>query len=209
MSAATDPTSVPDHIKRRCYHNDERRIVDTAEVFFIFAVIGVIALFFVFTQAPETRGRSLETLEDDVETGAIFNFRRRASCGSSARTRARRCRCGAVGAEEIGYPGLSRPAAQHGHLVTDHMGGEGRRVLDMNRDEVTPSKNSPSEMAGRELAETQRRTQGTLRPVVDHRRGRSPAPAVVGGAVPSVRESGPASHRRSAAQQRLHRRGPG
>jgi sugar porter (SP) family MFS transporter len=41
-------------------------------VFFAFAVIGAIALVFVITQVPETRGRSLETLEEDVETGAIF-----------------------------------------------------------------------------------------------------------------------------------------
>jgi hypothetical protein len=34
----------------------------------LFAVIGVIALFFVITQMSETRGRSLGTLEEDVET---------------------------------------------------------------------------------------------------------------------------------------------
>jgi MFS family permease len=45
-------------------------------VFFIFAAIGAIALFFVITQVPETRGRSLEALEEDVETGAIFNIRK-------------------------------------------------------------------------------------------------------------------------------------
>jgi MFS transporter, SP family, major inositol transporter len=45
-------------------------------VFFLFAVIGVIALFFVITQVSETRGRSLETLEEDVETVRIFNIRR-------------------------------------------------------------------------------------------------------------------------------------
>jgi MFS family permease len=44
-------------------------------VFFTFAVIGAIALLFVFTQVPETRGRSLESLEEDVETGAIFSMR--------------------------------------------------------------------------------------------------------------------------------------
>jgi MFS family permease len=49
-------------------------------VFFAFAVIGAIALVFVITQVPETRGRSLETLEEDVETGAIFaTIRRTAS----------------------------------------------------------------------------------------------------------------------------------
>jgi MFS transporter, SP family, major inositol transporter len=45
-------------------------------VFFLFAVIGAIALIFVITQVPETRGRSLESLEEDVETGAIFNIRK-------------------------------------------------------------------------------------------------------------------------------------
>ena len=45
-------------------------------VFFMFAAIGVIALLFVITQVPETRGRSLESLEEDVETGAIFNLRK-------------------------------------------------------------------------------------------------------------------------------------
>jgi hypothetical protein len=43
-------------------------------VFFLFAVIGAIALLFVITQVPETRGRSLETLEEDVESGAIFSI---------------------------------------------------------------------------------------------------------------------------------------
>ena len=45
-------------------------------VFFLFAGIGAIALLFVITQVPETRGRSLETLEEDVETGAIFTIRK-------------------------------------------------------------------------------------------------------------------------------------
>ncbi len=39
--------------------------------FFLFAGIGVLALFFVYTQVPETRGRTLEDLEEDVTTGAI------------------------------------------------------------------------------------------------------------------------------------------
>src|SRR3954470_23135127 len=47
-------------------------------VFFLFAVIGAIALFFVITQVPETRGRSLEALEEDVESGAIFTTRKAA-----------------------------------------------------------------------------------------------------------------------------------
>ena len=45
-------------------------------VFFMFAAIGAIALVFVITQVPETRGRSLEALEEDVESGAIYNFRK-------------------------------------------------------------------------------------------------------------------------------------
>jgi major inositol transporter-like SP family MFS transporter len=45
-------------------------------VFFLFAVIGAIALFFVITQVTEIRGRSLETLEEDVETGRIFSIRK-------------------------------------------------------------------------------------------------------------------------------------
>jgi MFS transporter, SP family, major inositol transporter len=40
--------------------------------FFLFAVIGVVALLFVWTQVPETRGRSLEALEEDVSSGAIY-----------------------------------------------------------------------------------------------------------------------------------------
>ncbi|HEY4631814.1 MAG TPA: MFS transporter, partial [Blastococcus sp.] len=47
-------------------------------VFFLFAAVGVIALIFVITQVPETRGRSLEALEEDVETGAIYDFRKAA-----------------------------------------------------------------------------------------------------------------------------------
>src|SRR4051812_2509242 len=47
-------------------------------VFFLFAAVGVIALIFVITQVPETRGRSLEPLEEDVETGAIYDFRKAA-----------------------------------------------------------------------------------------------------------------------------------
>ena len=40
--------------------------------FFLFAVIGVVALLFVWTKVPETRGRSLEALEEDVTTGEIY-----------------------------------------------------------------------------------------------------------------------------------------
>ena len=40
--------------------------------FFLFAAIGAGALLFVWTQVPETRGRSLEALEEDVTTGEIY-----------------------------------------------------------------------------------------------------------------------------------------
>jgi predicted MFS family arabinose efflux permease len=40
--------------------------------FFIFAGVGALALLFVITQVPETRGRTLEALEEDVTTGAIY-----------------------------------------------------------------------------------------------------------------------------------------
>jgi sugar porter (SP) family MFS transporter len=40
--------------------------------FFLFAAVGAIALVFVATQTPETRGRTLEELEENVTTGAIY-----------------------------------------------------------------------------------------------------------------------------------------
>jgi major inositol transporter-like SP family MFS transporter len=40
--------------------------------FFLFAAVGAVALLFVWTQVPETRGRTLEALEDDVATGQIY-----------------------------------------------------------------------------------------------------------------------------------------
>ena len=40
--------------------------------FFLFAGVGVLALLFVATQIPETRGRTLEALEADVSTGAVY-----------------------------------------------------------------------------------------------------------------------------------------
>lgn len=43
--------------------------------FFLFAVVGALALIFVVTQVPETRGRTLEALEEDVTTGAIYTVR--------------------------------------------------------------------------------------------------------------------------------------
>jgi major inositol transporter-like SP family MFS transporter len=39
--------------------------------FFAFAVVNALALVFVTTQVPETRGRTLEQLEEDVTTGAL------------------------------------------------------------------------------------------------------------------------------------------
>ncbi|MFW0784109.1 sugar porter family MFS transporter [Gordonia sp. CPCC 206044] len=46
--------------------------------FFMFGVVGIFALVFVYTQAPETRGRTLEEVEDDVTTGAIYTHHLRA-----------------------------------------------------------------------------------------------------------------------------------
>jgi MFS transporter, SP family, major inositol transporter len=40
--------------------------------FFAFAVVNALALFFVWRAVPETRGRTLEQLEEDVTTGAIY-----------------------------------------------------------------------------------------------------------------------------------------
>jgi len=40
--------------------------------FFLFGVVGILALIFIYTQVPETRGRTLEALEEDVTTGAIY-----------------------------------------------------------------------------------------------------------------------------------------
>ena len=45
--------------------------------FFLFAAVGALALIFVITQVPETRGRTLEALEEDVTTGAIYTVRAR------------------------------------------------------------------------------------------------------------------------------------
>jgi sugar porter (SP) family MFS transporter len=44
--------------------------------FFMFGGIGIIALLFVITQAPETRGKTLEEVEDEVSTGRIYPSRR-------------------------------------------------------------------------------------------------------------------------------------
>jgi major inositol transporter-like SP family MFS transporter len=40
--------------------------------FFLFAFVGIIALVFMWRLVPETRGRTLEALEEDVSTGAIY-----------------------------------------------------------------------------------------------------------------------------------------
>ena len=40
--------------------------------FFLFAVVGALALLFMWRFVPETRGRTLEELEEDVTTGAIY-----------------------------------------------------------------------------------------------------------------------------------------
>jgi major inositol transporter-like SP family MFS transporter len=40
--------------------------------FFIFAVLNALALVFAITKVPETNGRSLEQLEEDFSTGAIY-----------------------------------------------------------------------------------------------------------------------------------------
>lgn len=43
-----------------------------AGTFLAFAVLNIIAYFFVLSFVPETRGRTLEELEEDVTSGAIF-----------------------------------------------------------------------------------------------------------------------------------------
>ena len=52
--------------------------------FFLFGAIGVAALIFVVTQVPETRGISLERLEQRVTSGAVYDFRKPAGVGSDA-----------------------------------------------------------------------------------------------------------------------------
>ena len=42
--------------------------------FFMFAAIGAVALVFVITQVPETRGISLEKLEADITSGRAYEF---------------------------------------------------------------------------------------------------------------------------------------
>lgn len=54
-------------------------LIETIQItgtFFMFAAVGAIALVFVITQVPETRGITLEKLEEDVTTGAIHTVTR-------------------------------------------------------------------------------------------------------------------------------------
>ncbi|MGC3022086.1 sugar porter family MFS transporter [Brevibacterium sp. FAM 24630] len=43
-------------------------------VFFLFAAVGVLALIFIATQVPETRGISLEKMEEGIESGLAYRF---------------------------------------------------------------------------------------------------------------------------------------
>ncbi|UVY84490.1 sugar porter family MFS transporter [Brachybacterium sp. NBEC-018] len=43
-----------------------------SSTFFVFAVLNVVAFLFVLRWVPETRGRTLEQLEEDVTTGEIY-----------------------------------------------------------------------------------------------------------------------------------------
>jgi MFS family permease len=40
--------------------------------FFAFGIVNILALIFVWRAVPETQGRTLEKLEEDVSTGAIY-----------------------------------------------------------------------------------------------------------------------------------------
>ncbi|HLT67727.1 MAG TPA: sugar porter family MFS transporter [Microbacterium sp.] len=53
--------------------------------FFLFAGVGAVALLFVVTQLPETRGRTLEQLEEGVTTGQIFTLSKRDQAFHQAR----------------------------------------------------------------------------------------------------------------------------
>ena len=46
--------------------------VGISNTFFVFAAVGALALLFVWKCIPETRGRTLEALEEEVTTGAIY-----------------------------------------------------------------------------------------------------------------------------------------
>ncbi|NQX13430.1 sugar porter family MFS transporter [Microbacteriaceae bacterium VKM Ac-2855] len=45
--------------------------------FLLFGVIGIVTLIFIYTSVPETRGRTLEALEEDVTTGAIYTVHKK------------------------------------------------------------------------------------------------------------------------------------
>ncbi|WOF22525.1 sugar porter family MFS transporter [Microbacterium betulae] len=45
--------------------------------FFGFGVIGIFAVLFVYTQVPESRGRTLEEVEEGVTTGSIYTISKR------------------------------------------------------------------------------------------------------------------------------------
>ncbi|HXH33981.1 MAG TPA: sugar porter family MFS transporter [Plantibacter sp.] len=51
--------------------------------FFAFAGVGLLALVFVATQLPETRGRTLEALGADVSSGAVFTRGHDAAAGEA------------------------------------------------------------------------------------------------------------------------------
>jgi major inositol transporter-like SP family MFS transporter len=46
--------------------------IGISSTFYIFAALNALALVFCYTQVPETNGRSLEQLEEDFSTGAIY-----------------------------------------------------------------------------------------------------------------------------------------
>ncbi len=46
--------------------------IGISNTFFVFAAVGALALLFVWKCIPETRGRTLEALEEEVTTGAIY-----------------------------------------------------------------------------------------------------------------------------------------
>ncbi|NQX26617.1 sugar porter family MFS transporter [Microbacteriaceae bacterium VKM Ac-2854] len=45
--------------------------------FLLFGGIGILTLIFIYTSVPETRGRTLEALEEDVTTGAIYTVHKK------------------------------------------------------------------------------------------------------------------------------------
>ena len=51
--------------------------VGISTTFFLFAAVGALALGFVWRWVPETRGRTLEALEEEVTTGTIYVPRQR------------------------------------------------------------------------------------------------------------------------------------